>query len=285
MEIFQQRPTLRLRPFVDRFWGWRSAPGERIALPTLLPGTGAELFIHAGAPFGVHESGGARRLARAQLFCLRESRRELLPMCEVDFIAVRLRVGALPRFLAAPVADVQDRDCEAGALWGAEAEACVARVCSEADFKARVAHLEAFLLARLEASAPADPLITHAVAALYVGEPDMRIEALAAAHGLGVRQFERRFARVSGVGPASLRRLVRFQRAVRHGLVAPEPLARDASLLDAALGAGYYDQAHFIRDFRALAGETPVRFFRAAREKTHFYNPSWPTAAIVSPVL
>ena len=281
MEIFQQRPQPRLQPFVDRFWAWRGAPGEAIELPTLLPGTGAELFIHAGKPFAIREGAGSRQLARTQLFCLRESRRELLAGHDVDFIAVRFRIGALQRFLNVPVAEVQDRDCEVGQLWGLEGEACVARVRDETEFLRRVGHLEAFLLARLNAGST-DSLIQAAITALYRGEGGTRIHALAAAHDLGVRQFERRFRAMAGLSPARLRRLVRFQRVVREGLLGSQAAL---PLLDAALGQGYYDEPHFIRDFRELAGETPTRFFRGARRKTHFYNPSGSAPATVSSVL
>jgi len=30
-----------------------------------------------------------------------------------------------------------------------------------------------------------------------------------------------------------------------------------------ALAAGYFDQSHFIREFRSVTGEAPERFFRA----------------------
>jgi len=284
MEIFQQRPQPRLQAFVDRFWAWRGAPGEAIRLPTLLPGTGAELFIHAGRPFSIGDGAGSRQLAPTQLFCLRESRRELLPEHGLDFIAARFRIGALQRFLAAPVAEVQDRDCEAGELWGSEAEARVARVCSETDFSRRVGHLEVFLLNCLHGG-HADPLIETAVAALYNGERCTRVHALAAAHDLGIRQFERRFSRMVGLSPARLRRLVRFQRVVREGLLRLPAARPQLPLLDAALGQGYYDEAHFIRDFRELAGDTPTRFFRGALGKTHFYNPSRAAIARVPSVL
>jgi len=52
--------------------------------------------------------------------------------------------------------------------------------------------------------------------------------------------------------------LVRFERAV--ALVKREPL-----LTSVALGAGYYDQSHFIREFHRVTGTSPGAFFRGGR--------------------
>lgn len=51
MKTFHVLPAPALRPFVDRIWGWESTGGAPVPLPTLLPGTGAELYLHYGAPF------------------------------------------------------------------------------------------------------------------------------------------------------------------------------------------------------------------------------------------
>ena len=50
---------------------------------------------------------------------------------------------------------------------------------------------------------------------------------------------------------------MRFERAVEH-------LRAGADLADLALDCGYYDQAHFNRDFRAFTGATPTAFRAAA---------------------
>ena len=53
--------------------------------------------------------------------------------------------------------------------------------------------------------------------------------------------------------PKPLARILRFERAAAR-------LRQGAALADAALDSGYYDQAHFNRDFRAFAGVTPTEY-------------------------
>jgi AraC-like DNA-binding protein len=79
-----------------------------------------------------------------------------------------------------------------------------------------------------------------------------RIEKLADLSGLGVRQYERRFAEQMGMGPKAFSRIARFQTALDAKRIAP-----NLSWLTIAHESGYYDQAHMIRDFESLGGEVP----------------------------
>lgn len=73
---------------------------------------------------------------------------------------------------------------------------------------------------------------------------------------LSSRQLERLFLERVGVSPKRYARLRRFERAVR--------LARGGRPLgEVASASGYSDQAHFIREFRSLAGEAPRSFLKA----------------------
>ncbi|AZO32680.1 AraC family transcriptional regulator [Mesorhizobium sp. M1B.F.Ca.ET.045.04.1.1] len=87
------------------------------------------------------------------------------------------------------------------------------------------------------------------------------------------------FASIAGQTPVEIRSLGRFQKTVRALM-----LNDSARTTDAALAYGYYDQAHFIRHFRELVAESPQRYLREARARTHFYNTSrWAGAMVMAP--
>jgi AraC-like DNA-binding protein len=81
------------------------------------------------------------------------------------------------------------------------------------------------------------------------------IGRLAQELGLSRRQLDRRFASIVGWSPTDFRRVGRLSRAVS----AASTMA--SSWAGVAQSAGYYDQAHLIRDFRDLTGETPTSVF------------------------
>jgi transcriptional regulator GlxA family with amidase domain len=114
---------------------------------------------------------------------------------------------------------------------------------------------------------------------LYATRGQIRMEKLAAQAALSLRQFERRFKGLIGFTPKLIARMIRFE-TIRHRLLV-EP---DARLTDLAYAAGYSDQAHFIHDFRAIAGCSPQQFLALARQRsmTGFYNPSDPRPSILS---
>jgi AraC-like DNA-binding protein len=74
------------------------------------------------------------------------------------------------------------------------------------------------------------------------------LDALISASGWSERQFRRRFQEIVGIGPKVYSRIVRFQRALR-AIDQCDPIP-----------SGYYDQAHFIREFKSFAGETPSAY-------------------------
>lgn len=267
MRTFHQLPDAALKPFIDRLWGWESAPGEVLALPTLLPGTGAELYFHYRTPFKrLDEQGAASACARAHLLCLRRQPIALAPARDVGFIAVRFRAGMLHRFTDLPGRELIDRVLTVDDLWGQAGRELACRVAESAGQMQRLRLIQDFLLQRLRADA-ADAMVEQAVAALYRESSSLAIAQLAARLHLGPRQMERRVLALTGQSPAEIRRLGRFQKVVRSLLLTP-----GAKPLEVALAEGYYDQSHFIRDFRALAQASPGRFLPAAQAKTHFYN-------------
>jgi len=81
------------------------------------------------------------------------------------------------------------------------------------------------------------------------------VETLARALGSSVRQLERRFRATIGLSPKLACRIAR----VRHAM-SFLPLRNGQNWSDVVYACGFYDQAHFIREFRAIAGVTPGKF-------------------------
>ncbi len=111
-----------------------------------------------------------------------------------------------------------------------------------------LATFDARLTARL-APGPHDRAMRAACRALDRGAA---VAAVAEAQGISPRTLRRRFAAAVGLTPRRYGRLIRFQRAVAR--IAAGPISDWAGL---AVELGYFDQAHFVRDFRAFAGVTP----------------------------
>jgi AraC-like DNA-binding protein len=89
------------------------------------------------------------------------------------------------------------------------------------------------------------------------------LDGAIAQSGLSVRHFRRLCLERAGVSPKYLSRILRFRKAARK--ITALNGAAQPSWADFAVACGYYDQAHFIREFQEFAGCTPGRFLQSRR--------------------
>jgi AraC-like DNA-binding protein len=158
--------------------------------------------------------------------------------------------------LGVPVAELTGRSVALDAILPrARVAEAHERLGEASDTPTRVAVVERLLT---ELPYEDDPLVTRAATLLTNAHDEASVSAIARALGVSERQLERRFLARVGVTPKRFATLRRFERAVARATTAP-------SLTAAALDAGYYDQSHFIRDFRRFAGSSPREHFARSR--------------------
>ncbi len=170
----------------------------------------------------------------------------------VTYVGVRFRPGAAAGFIEVAADEVRNRRIPLAEFWGREADELAERLAESAG--EAIDTLQRALLTR-RTSAPIDPLLGHVLKALAPGDCDEpSINALARHLSVDGRTLRRRCVRGFGYGPKTLARILRFRRAVLLGRAGN-------SIADAAMTAGYADQAHLARECRRLAGVTPGTLF------------------------
>lgn len=167
-------------------------------------------------------------------------------------IEVRLTPLGGRALLDVPMRELTNTVTRLDELLGARAGSLAAQLAEARDWDQRFATLDEALAAAIE-SGPAPSLeVDHAWRRLCCSSGRASIGELARDVGWSHRHLIARFREQVGLPPKALARVLRFERALNilRG-VRPRPLA------EVALAAGYYDQAHLNREFRALAGCTP----------------------------
>ncbi|ALI24794.1 helix-turn-helix domain-containing protein [Mycolicibacterium fortuitum] len=148
--------------------------------------------------------------------------------------ALRFRPGALPRLLGVPACELRNIRVDLQEL---------RRITRGSSLEQLAAELAAHL-PRVETAPWTLPVLENVTRRLAAGES---VAATAHAAGWSSRTMQRQCGAVYGYGPATLRRILRFRRAV--GLI-----GTGASPSAVAARAGYSDQPHLHREVRALAG-------------------------------
>lgn len=116
----------------------------------------------------------------------------------------------------------------------------------------RIAIVEQFLLKRMNRY-KTDNLILEAVTKINSAKGFVKIKELADALYISNDAFEKRFRKAVGSSPKQFASIVRISSVVHQKSY--------GRLSDIAFDAGYYDQSHFIKDFKLFTGQTPSVFF------------------------
>lgn len=167
-------------------------------------------------------------------------------------IGTKFLPGGFAPFAGGPVSALTDRVMPVGDLFGPEAR----RLEAARDTDSVLEALHEILRARLPTEPdPRVALVQALVADLRTAAPDGSVADLAARHHVSVRTVQRLFSRYVGVGPKWV-----MQRYRLHDAVEALDRRRRQDWTRFALDLGYYDHAHFLRDFRSLVGRTPAEY-------------------------
>jgi AraC-like DNA-binding protein len=238
--LARHAPSADLGFFVERYWTvrWDLTGGPPHEQETL-PHPTVNLVVEAGQS-AVHGVGTRR-------FSVRLSG-------QGQVVAAKFKPGAFFPWLGRPVSEITDRSLPLAELFGA-GEDLEREVLAIEDDARQIALLEAFLRARMP---PRDDAVTAIVASvqLALDHPELtRVEELAAALDISVRTLERRFRRYVGVSPKWVIRRFRMHEAADR--VAAGNVVDWAGM---AQDLGYFDQAHFVRDFTDQVGRSPTEY-------------------------
>ncbi len=104
---------------------------------------------------------------------------------------------------------------------------------------------------------PESSPVDHLLQLIEHTRGDLRLEDMTECTGLSAAQIRKRFTEQVGMSPKEYARIVRFNHVAKH----IQYHSQD-SLTEIAYALGYYDQAHFIKDFRTITGISPKVFRR-----------------------
>jgi AraC-like DNA-binding protein len=171
---------------------------------------------------------------------------------------VRFRPGMAACFVRARGEETADRRLPLADLWGTEANSLREELLEAPTTRVRIDVLEKCLNAKLQdASAGNSHLSTTQQVLRWIEKQKGRVsvDELATRAGLSTRQLLRQSLALTGLTPKQVLRAVRF----RHAAAAVASTER-GDWAGVAIDCGYYDQAHFINEFRALSGLTPGEY-------------------------
>ncbi len=173
----------------------------------------------------------------------------------VAAFGVRFQPGGAYPFLGTRLSAVMDQNLTLDDLELPGVHQVHERLCVAASADEKAAIVEEWLLHRMRESRGVAPVVQASIELIRRSKGQSAIAEVAAGVTVSQRQLERLYQAQVGMTPKRYARILRVE-AARHVLSAAPfgPTAEVAYL------AGYYDQAHFIREFKAIVGLTPKRY-------------------------
>jgi AraC-like DNA-binding protein len=177
-------------------------------------------------------------------------------------IAAKFRPGGLVALAGGTASDWRDRVVPGRAVLPQRTCELLAPVTLDTGRSDALALLERsiFELSRAAARDPAYETLLAVVSDMLADRTLQQVAQVEARHGLSARTLQRLFARYVGVGPKWV--LARYR---IHDAVTELDAGYTGPLADLAASLGWYDQAHFVRDFARLVGEPPDSYRRRTR--------------------
>jgi AraC-like DNA-binding protein len=120
----------------------------------------------------------------------------------------------------------------------------------------RVQLLDGFFLQQISKSKTPDPIIIQAVDHIVQHEGVMSVELLLKSLYVTERTLERKFKQAVGITPKRFIEIVRLNVSAKR----MQRMNEKQNLARVACDSGYFDQAHFIKDFRKFTGFTPQQY-------------------------
>lgn len=178
------------------------------------------------------------------------------PTGYVNTFAIRFYPYGFANFVTGPIKNLANKETPLELLFEEKiAMELEQKIIRAKDVKQRIAIIEKFLFERLIDQSTVDTIVKMTVNALLSTKGNARIKAILKDDLSKRRQLERKFAKQIGVSPKQLGKVIRLQTALKMLLN-----KETESLTNIAYESEYFDQAHFIKDFKEFTGTNPKEF-------------------------
>ena len=250
-------PRPPLSDFVKVMWYWDGY----VQLHTrerLLPDGSMTIAINLGEQRGSQqyqdEESGSDASAVAQLICGARSTYMVADTANmVTTFGIQFKPGGAFPFLPMPASELNDQCVSLEDIFGSGVGSLRERLLECATPQQKFAAAEQWLLAQAGKPLENHPAVAYAIHHFIQGALAQPLSNVLDRIGYSQRHFNQLFADEVGLTPKRFLRVRRFQ-----SVITSIPFGKPVTWADLALRCGYYDQSHFVHEFRGFCGLTPA---------------------------
>ncbi len=246
-----------LSAFVKCFWSLDALPLGIAERQLIVPDGCMEMIFHYGDLYQQYAEDGSYFVQpRSFVFGQITRHLEIAATGTSGIMAARFLPDGYVPFLTVELSKMENRAVPIKDLFGDEGSRLEHSVLSASTNEERIKIIEQFLISKLSTSKAVDSISKSSVEVLLNLKGQVSVDELSNQLGISKRQLERKFSSAIGLSPKQLSKMIRLQATLKR-----LEQKRFTSLTALAYDGGYFDQSHFIKDFKEFTGMSPRQFY------------------------
>jgi len=268
--LLKSVPSAPLSQFVQCFWYCEGAPVTHSKERLMPTGEACIIFNLRDEPIRIYDWKNPDQLETFGESVLSGARSEpfvIDTLQQERVFGIQFRAGGSFPFFRIPSAEAENRDLPLECVWRGGANAMREQLLEAKSTSEMFAVAHTALLQQLVRPLELHPAVVFAARRFGTNPHTATVASVLDSIGMSHRRFAQLFHEQTGLGPKTFCRVRRFQRVLRtiHA-------ARGTEWTQIALDCGYFDQAHFIHDFRAFSGINPSKYLANYKDFPRHHN-------------
>lgn len=254
-KIFE--PKNELADFVKCYWTLESAKEDTPLKNTIVPDGTMKLIFHYGDTYKHHQSNG-ESIILPKCFLIGQLTKPYIvePLGVTGSFIVRFQPNGFVPFATMPIKDMENTAVPLDKLFGEKGKEIGEKILNANATSERIEIIEDFLLNQLADKKNIDKVVKSTIETILNVNGQFSVNEFSKNSNINRRQLARKFSSTIGLSPKQLSKTIRIQATLKSLLT-----EEITSLTDLAYKHEYFDQAHFIKDFKEFTGLTPKEFY------------------------
>jgi AraC-like DNA-binding protein len=262
------KPTGILAQFIKYYWVMEKCSLEDDVCERVIPTGNIDLMFHYKNCFKVKCNDNTYKQAHSFISGISNSYADVTTNGETGLICVSFNPSGACNFFNFPLLEIENQNISLDCIFGSESKEIYEQICVAQSLNDRIAVIEKFLHGRLSETGERDSLLIKTGIRL-INQSKGQIDTKCLSEKLSVtpKTLERKFSAMVGKTPKQFIKIVRFQ-----NIINTFSIANSMNLTEIAYANGFFDQSHFIKDFKSFSGYTPKDFFANHQCQSDYFS-------------
>ncbi|APQ18074.1 helix-turn-helix domain-containing protein [Maribacter hydrothermalis] len=250
-------PHKDLASFVKCYWTLEIPKAETPTKNTIVPDGCIKMIFHYGDNYKHHTlNGDSFILPKSFVIGQLTEPYVVEPMGETATFFVCFHPNGFLPFTTLSIKEFENCAVAFKDMFGEDGHLVSEQVLKANSTLERISFIESFLFKKIASKHSIDQIVKSTVETILTANGQFSVDVLSKKHQIHRRQLARKFSLSIGLSPKQLSKTIRLQAALKMLLIEDV-----TSLTGLAYENEYYDQAHFIKEFKEFTGLTPKEFY------------------------